>query len=434
MSEKTSQYRGVTDRRFWHPFADMGKVLAGGELVIERGEGARVYDAAGRSYIDATASLWYCNVGHGRQEIAQAVSRQMQRLEAYSTFGDLANPPVLELADRVSALSPIDGALVFFTSGGSDSVDSAIKLARRYWHAKGETQRTIVVSRTSSYHGMHLGGTSIGGIQANRDDYGELVRDAAHVAWNSASDFAELIDRVGAHRIAAFFCEPVIAAGGVLHAPDGYLAEVRDLCRRSGILFVADEVVTGFGRVGSWFASERFALDPDVIVCAKGITSGYLPLGALLVSNRVAEPFLDGTVGLWRHGYTYSGHASAAAAGIANLDIIEHEGLVGRARELEVELGACLRTLESHELVSEVRAREGVLAAVQIEPAAIAEDPALPQKAILALREAGAMSRTLATGAIHVSPPLVITSEEVDELTGAIHEALDACVTARARS
>jgi putrescine aminotransferase len=412
----------------------MGKVLAGGELVIDRGEGSRVFDVSGRGYLDATASLWYCNVGHGRREIAEAVSTQMQRLEAYSTFGDLANRPVLDLADRVSALSPLEGALVFFTSGGSDSVDSAIKLARRYWHARGETGRTVVVGRTSSYHGMHLGGTSIGGIQSNRDDYGELVRDVAHVTWDSASDLAELIERVGAHRIAAFFCEPVIAAGGVLHAPEGYLSEVRDLCRRSGILFVADEVVTGFGRVGSWFASERFALDPDVIVCAKGITSGYLPLGALIVSRRVAEPFVDGTVGLWRHGYTYSGHASAAAAAMANLDIIEREGLVDRALGLESELAAALRTLESHELVSEVRVREGVLAAVQIEPAAIAEDPALPHKAILALREAGAMSRTLATGAIHVSPPLVITSEEVDELTGAIHKALEACAAGRAGS
>lgn len=434
MSEKTTHYRGVTDDRFWHPFADMAKVLAGGKLVIDRGEGARVFDVSGRSYIDATASLWYCNVGHGRREIADAVSKQMQRLESYSTFGDLANPVVLELADRVSSLSPMEGALVFFTSGGSDSVDSAIKLARRYWHARGETDRTIVVGRTSSYHGMHLGGTSVGGIKANRDDYGELVRDAAHVAWDSASDLAELIDRVGAHRIAAFLCEPVIGAGGVLHAPEGYLAEVRDLCRRSGILFVADEVITGFGRVGSWFASERFELDPDMIVCAKGISSGYAPIGALIVSRQVAEPFVDGTVGIWRHGYTYSGHASAAAAAIANLDIIEREGLVERARELESELATSLRSLESHELVSEVRVREGVLAAVQIDPAAIAEDAALPQKAILALREAGAMSRTLATGAIHVSPPLVITSEEVDELTSAIHKALEACAAGRTGS
>jgi putrescine aminotransferase len=434
VSEKTSQYRGVTDRRFWHPFADMERVLAQGELVIDRGEGARVFDVSGRSYIDATASLWYCNVGHGRDEIAEAVRRQMRQLEAYSTFGDLANPPVLELADRVSSLSPVRGGLVFFTSGGSDSVDTAIKLARRYWHALGETTRTVVVGRTSSYHGMHLGGTSIGGIKANRDDYGELVRDSAHVAWDSASDFSELVERVGADRIAAFFCEPVIGAGGVLHAPEGYLRDVRDLCRQTGILFVADEVITGFGRVGSWFASDRFGLEPDIIVCAKGITSGYVPLGALIVSRRVAEPFIDGTVGLWRHGYTYSGHASAAAAAIANLDIIEREGLVERALELETELAAALKPLESHDLVSEVRVREGVLAAVQIEPEAIADDPALPQKAILALREAGAMSRTLATGAIHISPPLVITRDELDELASAIHKALEACSASMARS
>jgi putrescine aminotransferase len=211
----------------------------------------------------------------------------------------------------------------------------------------------------------------------------------------------------------------------VFHAPPGYLARVRDICRRAGVLFVADEVVTGFGRVGAWFASERYDLDPDLIVCAKGITSGYLPLGAVVVSGRVAEPFFDGTVGLWRHGYTYSGHAAVAAAALANLDILEGEDLIGRARTLEKELAEALRPLESHELVSEVRVAEGVLAAVQLVPAAIAADAGLPMRVVAAARRAGVATRTLATGALHISPPLVISTDELRELHDGLRAALD---------
>jgi putrescine---pyruvate transaminase len=415
----------MTSQRFWHPFADMRAILDNGELVIDRGEGAWVFDAAGRRYLDATASLWYCNVGHGIAEIGEAAAAQMRRLAAYSTFGDLANQPVLDLAERVGGYAPVADPKVFFTSGGSDSIDTAVKLVRRYWLAKGQPDRNLVVSRTGSYHGMHLAGTSLAGIDSNKAGYGPLMEGTAAVTWDSADALAELIERAGPDRVAAFFCEPVIGAGGVFHAPDGYLAKVRSICREAGVLFVADEVVTGFGRVGAWFASERLALDPDLIVCAKGITSGYLPLGALIVSGDVAEPFFDGTVGLWRHGYTYSGHAAVAAAALANLDVMESEDLVRKAKALEKDLAVALRPLASHPLVSEVRVAEGVLAAVQIDPAAITEDPTLPAKAIAAARRNGIMSRSLATGAIHVSPPLVITTDELGELAGGLRRALD---------
>jgi putrescine aminotransferase len=416
----------MTEQRFWHPFADMRAITANGELVIDRAEGAYLYDTAGRRYVDATASLWYCNVGHGRREIADASAAQMQRLEAYSTFGDIANRPVLELAERVAGFAPMDDAKVFLTSGGSDSIDTAVKLARRYWQARGEHERSVVVSRTGAYHGMHLAGTSLAGIDANRQGYGApLMEGVDTVAWDSSDALAELIGRLGPERVAAFFCEPVIGAGGVFHAPPGYLAKAREICREFGVLFVADEVVTGFGRVGAWFASERFSLDPDLIVCAKGITSGYLPLGAVIASGHVAEPFFDGTVGMWRHGYTYSGHATVAAAALANLDILEREGLIGRARTLELDLAEALRPLADHELVTEVRVAEGVLAAVQIDPARIAGDASLPVRAVAAARSTGVMTRTLATGALHVSPPLVITTEELGELADGLGKALD---------
>src|SRR6266545_885979 len=370
----------MTEQRFWHPFADMRAVVANGELLIDRGEGAQIFDTSGRRYVDATASLWYCNVGHGRREIADAAAEQMRRLEAYSTFGDVANPPVLDLAERVAGCAPVDEPRVFLTSGGSDSIDTAVKLARRYWQARGERDRTLVVSRTGSYHGMHLAGTSLAGIEANRAGYGALMQGVDSVPWDSAEALGELIARVGPERVAAFFCEPVIGAGGVFHAPPGYLSKVRDICREAGVLFAA---------------------------------------------GRVAEPFFDGTVGMWRHGYTYSGHATVAAAALANLDIIEREGLLERSRSLELELAAALRPLESHDLVTEVRVAEGVLAAVQIDPAAIAEDASLPTRAVAAARSAGVMTRSLATGAIHVSPPLVITSDELGELADGLRKALD---------
>ena len=412
----------------WHPFANMAQVAASGELVIERGSGAYVWDAAGHRYFDATASLWYCNVGHGRQSIAQAVFDQMRRLEAYSTFADFTSRATSELADRVAALAPMADPRVFFTCGGSDAIDTAAKLCRRYWNLIDKPEKTVLISRERSYHGMHAFGTSLAGIEGNRAGYGPLVEDVARVAWDSATALEDTIKALGAGRVAAFFCEPVICAGGVLAPRAGYLADVREICRRHEVLFVADEVVTGFGRVGSWFASSRWDLDPDLIVCAKGITSGYLPMGAVIASVDIAAPFFSRNI-LWRHGYTYSGHASASAAALANLDIIESEDLLERAGTLEHELEHALRPLAGHELVDEVRAGTGVLAAVVIAEKAIAQDESIPARVIRALRERGVLTRTIVGDAIQVSPPLVSTREDLALLADAIADSLSAVAT-----
>ena len=411
---------------FWHPFADMASVTAHGELVLTRGDGVYVWDESGRRYLDSTAGLWFANVGFGRREIADAVAAQIAALPAYSTFGDLSNRPASQLAERLSSLAPVTDSRVFLTSGGSDSIDTATKMARRFWQLAGQPERTILVRREHAYHGMHTAGTSLAGIPANASGHGELIQDVMQVRWDDAEDLRATIEQVGADRVAAFFCEPVIGAGGVFSPPDGYLAAARAVCREAGALFVADEVITGFGRCGSWFASGRWELEPDILTCAKGITSGYLPMGATIAAPWVAEPFWAEGAGPWRHGYTYSGHAAASAAALANLDILEREGLCERARELETDLAAALAPVAAHPLVEEVRAGTGVLAAVQLSSDALAEDPALPARVVGACRDAGILTRGLVTGALQVSPALVISEAELTELTEGITMGLDA--------
>jgi len=416
---------GMTE--FWHPFADMYAVSDRGATVLERGEGAYVWDTDGRRYLDATASLWYCNVGWGRAEIADAVASQMAALPAYSTFGDLSNVPAERLTDEIAALAPVPGSKVFLTSGGSDSIDTATKMARRYWQLAGEPDRTVLIRRTKAYHGMHTAGTSLAGIPANALGHGDLLAGVAEVAWDDADELRATIDRVGAQRVAAFFCEPVIGAGGVFPPPDGYLLAAREVCRERGVLFIADEVITGFGRCGNWFASTRWGLEPDILTCAKGITSGYLPMGAVLAAPRVWEPFWADGAGMWRHGYTYSGHAAVAAAALANLAIMRREDLCGRALQLEKDLTEAMAPLADHELVAEVRSGAGVLAAVQLRGELVADDPALPARVGAAAREVGVFVRPLVDGAIAVSPPLVIGDAELQELHDGFIAGLDAC-------
>ena len=407
----------------------MAAVAVSGELVIDHGEGAYVVDEQGRRYLDATAGLWYCNVGHGRDELAAAAAAQMSRLASYSAFGDLATRPALNLAEVLTDMAPMADTRTFLTSGGSDSVDTAVKLARRYWAQVGEPERTVIVTREHAYHGMHLAGTSLAGIAANRAGHGELDAAVTQVPWDDAGALDSLLSE--RTDVAAFFCEPVIGAGGVYAPPPGYLERVRESCRRHDVLFVADEVICGYGRTGAMFASDRWSLDPDILLTAKGITSGYIPLGAVLVSGRVAEPFWAPASEpvMWRHGYTYSAHATACAVALANLGILEREGLVSRVDSLQHRLGAALRPLAAYDVVSEVRAGVGLLAAVEFTAEAVAA--ALPARILAGLRERGVLTRSLASGALQVSPPFVIDEADIDLLAGAIADSLVAVGAAR---
>ena len=405
----------------WHPFSDMGAIEAGGEFVITRGEGVRVFDDGGRSYLDATAGLWFANVGHGRTELADAAAAQLRKIAHFSTFGNYTNDVTNALAERLAALAPVPGSKVFLTSGGSDSIDTAAKIARRYWVERGEPSRTIMIGRQKAYHGMHYAGTSLGGLAPNTDGYGVLVPETAHVAWDDADDLRTSIERLGPGNVAGFFCEPVLGAGGVYPPPVGYLEAARKICADYEVLFVADEVITGYGRIGgAWFASTRFGLDPDMVISAKGLSSGYAPVGAVLVAPVVAEPFFRPGAGVWfRHGYTYSGHAMCAAVALANLEIIEREGLLQEAARLETTLARTLSPLAGHDAVREVRCGTGALAAVQLE--APADAPML----VGLLREEGVATRAVGAGGIQISPAFVMTDAEVDELAAAIGRAVD---------
>jgi putrescine---pyruvate transaminase len=397
--------------RLWHPFADMAGV-AGRELVLARGDGAWLEDEQGRRYLDATASLWYCNVGYGRAELAEAAAAQMRELAAYSTFGAYANRPALELAGRLAEIAPVPDAAVFLTTCGSDAVDTAGKLARRYWQLQDRPERTVVVARSEAYHGMNAYGTSLAGIAPNAAGWGTLVADVVHVPHGDAAALERVLAEQGA-RIAAFIGEPVIGAGGVIPPPDGYWERVQRACAAHDVLLIADEVVTGYGRTGPWFACERYGIEPDLVTTAKGLTSGYLPLGAVLCGPRVRDALWAESAGPFRHGYTYSGHAAGCVVALRNLEIIEREGLRDRVCVLEPVLARAMAELESEPLVEETRSA-GLLAAVQLDGEARAAVPDLADRVVAALQEDGVLIRALVGHSLQLSPPFVITEREIE--------------------
>ena len=404
--------------RLWHGFASMAAV-DDAEFVVVRGEGARIWDRAGREYLDASAGLWFCSVGHGRREIADAAAAQMATMAAHHCFLDHANEPALALADRIVELSPYDDGAVFFGSGGSEAVDTVCKLARRYWNIVGKPEKTAIISRQHSYHGMNAYGTALAGIPGNLDGYGNsIIPDTLRVRWDDPEDLEELLDR-HSERVAAFIGEPVIGAGGVIPPPEGYWQEIRRICTERDILLIQDEVICGFGRLGHWFGCERYDVVPDLITFAKGVTSGYLPLGGVIAGPRVKSAFWAVGAQPFRHGFTYTGHAACCAAGMANLDIVEREGLVARVAALEPVLERLVAPLLELPLVGEVRTA-GLLAGIEFRAEALAERPGLADRAAFAIRDAGVVTRGLRGVGIQLSPPFVTTEAELSAMVDGI--------------
>jgi adenosylmethionine-8-amino-7-oxononanoate aminotransferase len=423
----TSVYEQGTLRdgtALWNPQAHMPTTRVK-RLVITDGDGAWLTTSTGQRLLDATASLWHANVGHGRERIARAAYDQMRRLETYHTFGRFVNVPALRLADRLVALGPIPDAKVMLTSGGSDSVDLACKLARRHWQLEDRSSKKVILSRHGAYHGLHAFGTSIAGLQYNREGYGSesLVPETARIATNDIDQVRVQVEQIGAENIAAVIAEPVIGTGGVVGPADGYLEGLAALARERDILVIADEVITGFGRTGRMFGSQRYGLAPDMITMAKGITSGYAPLGGVLVSPRVADRFFVGPAGgdapVFRHGLTYSGHATACVVAETNLDILEEEGLVERAAYLETVLEKLVQPLRTHDLVAEIRAGDAFMAGVQLRPEVSGEAVAE------ACTDAGVLIRTIHDNTLQICPPFVTTEDEISLIVETIIQALD---------
>ena len=398
---------------FWHPFAEMSKAQHN-PFIVDRGEGIYVYDETGKRYLDAAASLWYMNVGYGREEIVDAMAEQMRKLPVFHAFVDYATRPPMELAAQIAAVSPDPDSKVFFGSGGSDAVDTAAKLARRYFGVIGQPERTVFIAREWAYHGMHSYGTALGGMEPNRLGYGgELVSDVVLVPYDDSEAVEKAIDHAGADRVAGLFVEAVIGAGGIRPVSPEYLSSVRETIRAAGALYISDEVITGFGRVGDWFAANLYDLEPDLITFAKGVTCGYAPLGGVVVAPHIAEPFFNTPGLVFRHGYTYSGHTAACAAGLTVMDIIQREGLIQRAKDLEDEIYNALLPLEELEVVAKIRRGVGALAAIQLE---VGDDETMPYRAAEVCRSAGVLTRAVGGGALQVSPPLIMTSDQVDEM------------------
>ena len=394
-----------------HPFSPPA-MPEGDFIEIVRGEGSLVFDSDGREYVDAMANLWLCQVGHGRTEIIDAVTAQMRQIEAYNTFAPFTNGPASRVAEMIAERSPHPDGRVFLGCSGSEAVDTALKVARLVQQRRGQEGRQVIVKRTNGYHGTNFGGTSAQGIAPNREGWGDLVPHFLEVPHDDLEAAASLFADQG-DSIAAVLTEPLQGAGGVFPPADGYLEGLRRLCDDNGALLIFDEVICGFGRTGEWFGAQTFGVTPDLITFAKGVTSGYLPLSGVILSRSVCEE-LEEPGFLLRTGYTYSGHQASCAAGIANLDIMEREGLDQRANHVGERLQEGLRALQADGLIESWRGMGAVYAA-ELE-----RDSIPVRNEILAN---GVIVRPIGT-CLAICPPLVITDDEVGRVIDTMAAAL----------
>jgi len=393
---------------FLHPFA---KPTRTDFVKIVRGRGALVWDSEGNEYVDGMASLWYCNVGHGRAEIAAAIAAQIDKIEAYSCFDPFSNEPAEELAEVLLSHSPVADGRVFFCGSGSEAVDTAMKLARLAHVQAGHPEKTLIISRERGYHGTNYGGTSAQGITPNRVGYSPLVPDVVQVP----SDDLEAISTLMASRsgeIAAVLVEPVQGAGGVYPPSDGYLNGLRKLCDQHGAFLIFDEVISGFGRLGTWFAAHHYDIRPDMVTFAKAVTSGYQPLGGVYVGSAVRTPLEADTNFFLRTGYTYSGHPTVCAAALENIRIVEREDLFTRAHEIGNRLRDGFEAMARDGIIDHVRSVGAVLGVGL--PAG--RDCATVRDALL---KKGVITRAINTDTNTFCPPLVIKDSEIDRILDA---------------
>lgn len=442
----------LDQKHFIHPTSSIKlQQTNGASFIFSEGEGIYLRDMDGRQVIDGMSSLWNVHVGHGRKELADVARDQMMKLAYSSAFSTFSHEPAIRLAAKVASMAPGDLNAIFFTSGGSESNDSAFKLIRHYWLLKGEHKRTKIISRKKAYHGVSMGATSATGIPEfwNMPGSGSLAPSFFHAEApngkscsydpsNSdtrcacAESIRTIIEDEGAETIAAVLAEPIQGAGGLIIPHDGYLQQVRQICDEYGIIFMADEVITGFGRTGKMFGVENWDVQPDIMTVAKGITSGYMPLGGVIVSEKIHQELIDLSTATLFHGFTYSGHPTACAVALKNIEIIENENLVANSKRMgERMLNGFQSLQQAFDIVGSPRAR-GLLGAFELQqdretqtnfPSTL---PVAAQVVALAA-ERGLICRSVTyegVNSIILSPPLIINETQVDSIIAILHDSI----------
>lgn len=416
---------------YWMPFS-ANRQFKQAPRLFESAEGMYYQTTEGQKVLDGTAGLWCVNLGHGREAIQQAVSAQLSKLDFAHSF-NMGHPLAFELAERLAEIGPSHINKVFFTNSGSEAVETALKMAIAYHGARGEPQRKVLIGREKGYHGVNFGGISVGGLAPNRTGFGDLLPRVDHLnhtlylpenafskglpktGAEKANEVEELIQRHGAENVAAVIVEPIAGAGGVVLPPEGYLQKVREITARHGVLLILDEVITGFGRLGSEFGATRFGIDADLITSAKGLSNGVIPMGAVFASDEIYDTVVNGapenTIELF-HGYTYSGHPVACAAALAALDIYQEEGLFYRAESMESFWISRLMELQTLEPVVDIRAL-GLVAGIQLQ------SPAQAAKVFAGCYDAGVLVRQAGDN-ICLSPPLVITEQQISQIVDVV--------------
>ncbi|HEX7931633.1 MAG TPA: aspartate aminotransferase family protein [Paraburkholderia sp.] len=446
-SPSTAEYRALDAAHHIHPFSDMGALNRNGSRVIVKAHGVYLWDSEGNKVIDGMAGLWCVNVGYGRKELADAAYRQMQELPYYNTFFKTTHPPVIELSALLAELAPEPFNHFFYCNSGSEGNDTVLRIVHRYWATQGRPPKKVVISRKNGYHGSTIAGGTLGGMGYMHEQMPSKVENIVHIdqpyffgeaesdqtseafALARAQQLEAKILEIGADNVAAFIGEPFQGAGGVIFPAPTYWPEIQRICRKYDILLVADEVIGGFGRTGEWFAHQYFGFEPDLITLAKGLTSGYVPMGAVGLNDRIARAIIEN--GEFNHGLTYSGHPVAAAVALANLKLLRDEKIVERVKtDTGPYFQKTLRdTFANHPIVGEI-AGVGLVAGLQL-----AEQPAL-RKRFANGGDVGALCRDLcfngnlimrASGdRMLLSPPLVINKAEIDEIVSKAKQAIDA--------
>jgi len=441
----TAELQAMDAAHYLHPFTDHKELGERGTRIIERAEGVYLWDSEGNKVLDGMAGLWCVNIGYGRKELAEAAYQQMLKLPYYNSFFQCANPPAIELATAIAEVAPEHMSHVFFTGSGSESNDTVLRMVRRYWDLKGKPTKKTIISRINGYHGSTVAGASLGGMSVMHEQGDLPIPGIVHIPqpywygeggdmspdefgiWAAQQLEAKILE-LGIDQVAAFIAEPIQGAGGVIIPPDTYWPEIKRILAKYEILLVIDEVICGFGRTGQWFASQHYDLQPDLMPIAKGMTSGYLPMGGVIVSDRVAETMIEHG-GEFYHGYTYSGHPASAAVGLENLRIMRDEKIVDYVRnEAAPYLQDKIAGLAAHRLVGEVRG-VGLLGAIELVKDKATRER-FPDKGTV-----GTLCRDLcvANGLVMravgdtmiMSPPLIISRAEIDELVDKAWKVLD---------